>query len=111
HGRRHCGRRSRGVVGSYPFPVSLIMQTVQANGAREVAIVTGGAKGIGFGIAAELARSGRHVAIFDLDRASLEEAQAALSKEGREVLALSVDVTKSESVAQGVEAVIERFGR
>ena len=87
------------------------MQTVQANGAREVAIVTGGAKGIGFGIAAELARSGRHVAIFDLDRASLEEAQAALSKEGREVLALSVDVTKSESVAQGVEAVIERFGR
>ncbi|CDY77538.1 3-oxoacyl-[acyl-carrier protein] reductase [Caballeronia glathei] len=87
------------------------MQTVQSNGAGEVAIVTGGAKGIGFGIAAELARSGRHVAIFDLDRASLEEAQAALSKEGREVLALSVDVTKSESVAQGVEAVIERFGR
>jgi len=37
------------------------------NPAAEVAIVTGGAKGIGFGIAAALARNGRRIALFDLD--------------------------------------------
>lgn len=77
----------------------------------EVAIVTGGAKGIGLGIATALAKSGRRIALFDLDGASLDEAAGALAAEGADVIGLAVDVTKSESVNAAVETVAERFGR
>ncbi len=81
------------------------------NPAAEVAIVTGAAKGIGFGIAQALARSGRRIALFDLDRAALDHAASALSVGGADVIALPVDVTNSGSVNQAVESVIARFGR
>ncbi|SAL13687.1 3-ketoacyl-ACP reductase [Caballeronia terrestris] len=77
----------------------------------EVAIVTGGAKGIGLGIATALAKSGRRIALFDLDGASLDEAASALAAEGADVIGLAVDVTKSEAVNAAVETVAERFGR
>ncbi|MBP0590638.1 SDR family oxidoreductase [Paraburkholderia sp. LEh10] len=79
--------------------------------AAEVAIVTGGAKGIGLGIAHALARHGRRIALFDLDRAALDDAAGTLAACGTEVMALPVDVTQAESVNDAVEAVIERFGR
>ncbi|BCG00933.1 beta-ketoacyl-ACP reductase [Paraburkholderia sp. PGU19] len=81
------------------------------NPAAEVAIVTGGAKGIGFGIAAALARNGRRIALFDLDRAALDHAASALAEAGADVIALPVDVTNSASVNEAVEAVVERFGQ
>ncbi|GJH04688.1 MULTISPECIES: SDR family oxidoreductase [Paraburkholderia] len=81
------------------------------NPAAEVAIVTGGAKGIGFGIAAALARNGRRIALFDLDRASLDHAASTLAAAGADVIALPVDVTNSASVNEAVEAVVERFGQ
>jgi 3-oxoacyl-[acyl-carrier protein] reductase len=77
----------------------------------EVAIVTGGAKGIGLGIAAALGRHGRRIALFDLDRAALDQATSILVAEGVNVIALPVDVTDAESVNRAVESVIERFGR
>jgi 3-oxoacyl-[acyl-carrier protein] reductase len=77
----------------------------------EVAIVTGGAKGIGFGIAEALARGGRRIALFDLDRASLDEASGALAAAGADVIGVVVDVTHSESVNRAVETVAEHFGR
>jgi 3-oxoacyl-[acyl-carrier protein] reductase len=77
----------------------------------EVAIVTGGAKGIGLGIAAALARHGRRIAIFDFDRAALDDAASTLAAAGAEVIGLPVDVTDGESVNRAVEAVVERFGR
>jgi 3-oxoacyl-[acyl-carrier protein] reductase len=77
----------------------------------EVAVVTGGAKGIGFGIATALARQGRRIAIFDFDRAALDDATSALAAAGAEVIGLPVDVTDGESVNRAVEAVVERFGR
>jgi 3-oxoacyl-[acyl-carrier protein] reductase len=77
----------------------------------EVAIVTGGAKGIGFGIASALARTGRRIVLFDLDRDSLNKATTTLSGAGADVLGMPVDVTNSESVNQAVNAVAERLGR
>ncbi|CAN7332054.1 SDR family oxidoreductase [Paraburkholderia sp. SIMBA_054] len=81
------------------------------NPAAEVAIVTGGAKGIGFGIAAALARNGRRIALFDLDRVALDHAASTLAAAGADVIALPVDVTNSASVNEAVEAVVERFGQ
>ncbi|SDH79439.1 glucose 1-dehydrogenase [Paraburkholderia steynii] len=81
------------------------------NPAAEVAIVTGGAKGIGFGIAAALARNGRRIALFDLDRTALDHAASTLAAAGVDVIALPVDVTNSASVNEAVEAVVERFGQ
>jgi len=81
------------------------------NPSAEVAIVTGGAKGIGFGIAAALARKGLRIALFDLDRAALDHAASALAAEGAEVIGLPVDVTNGASVNEAVEAVVARFGR
>lgn len=81
------------------------------NHATEVAIVTGGAKGIGLGIAAALARHGRRVALFDLDRAALDHAANTLAASGADVIGLPGDVTNGESVNHAVDAVIERFGR
>ena len=83
----------------------------QSSGTAEAAIVTGGAKGIGFGIAQGLARHGRRIALFDLDRAALDQASTELAASGVEVIGLPVDVTNGESVNQAVDAVIERFGR
>jgi 3-oxoacyl-[acyl-carrier protein] reductase len=81
------------------------------NPSAEVAIVTGGAKGIGFGIAAALARKGRRIALFDLDRAALDHAASVLAAEGADVIGLPVDVTNGASVNEAVEAVAARFGR
>ena len=87
------------------------MNASRHNPSAEVAIVTGGAKGIGFGIAAALARKGLRIALFDLDRAALDHAASALVTEGAEVIGLPVDVTNGASVNEAVEAVVERFGR
>ncbi|SAL69924.1 3-ketoacyl-ACP reductase [Caballeronia choica] len=87
------------------------MKPSQQNAAAEVAIITGGAKGIGFGIAAALARHGRRIALFDLDRAGLDQAASELAASGADVIGLPVDVTNGASVNAAVEAVIERFGR
>ncbi|EEE07237.1 MULTISPECIES: SDR family oxidoreductase [Burkholderia] len=87
------------------------MTTSLPDPSTEVAIVTGGAKGIGFGIAAALARQGRRVALFDLDRTALDQATSALTAAGSDVIGLPVDVTSGSSVNTAIETVLERFGR
>src|SRR3954447_8674578 len=66
--------------------------------AERVAMVTGGARGIGRGIALALAADGRNVAVADL----LEEEAAATAEEAGGI-AVSMDVTDSDSVAAAVE--------
>lgn len=66
-----------------------------------VAIVTGGASGIGAAIAARLRAGGARVAVFDLNPDEATEADAAIR----------VDVTDDASVVAGVAAVVARFGR
>lgn len=77
----------------------------------QVAIVTGGAKGIGFGIASALAKQGYRIVLLDLDREALTTATRLLSEAGTDVLGMPVDVTSSESVNQAVDAVASQFGR
>jgi len=76
-----------------------------------VAIITGGATGIGFGIAEALAQSGYRVAIGSRRKDVVEEAASQLQslKKGQ-VIGLPLDVTDRDSVAEFVQAVGKHYG-
>ena len=63
-----------------------------------VAVVTGGASGIGLGVAHQFLADGHRVAVFDLNPAALEAATTELSAGGGKVLAVEVDVADRSSV-------------
>lgn len=76
-----------------------------------IALVTGGARGIGRGIARVLAREGADVAIGDVNVAGAEETAALLRAAGRRALAIELDVTSEASAASAIEVVPGEFGR
>jgi NAD(P)-dependent dehydrogenase (short-subunit alcohol dehydrogenase family) len=73
----------------------------------KAAIVTGGARGIGAGIARVLAAQGARVAVLDLDAVEAEKTVAGLAVPG---MALTCDVAIEADTAAAVQSVIERFG-
>jgi NAD(P)-dependent dehydrogenase (short-subunit alcohol dehydrogenase family) len=77
---------------------------------RRVAIVTGAAQGIGFGIAQALARSGLKVALLDLDGAQAERSAGSLRAQDLDAIGLALDVTDARGWAQAVDAVTGRWG-
>ena len=78
----------------------------------KVAIITGGAQGIGEATTRRLANEGAMTAILDIN---LEKAQAVaeeiLSQEGKKSIAVRMDVTDSQEVKRAVREVEETFGR
>lgn len=76
----------------------------------KVAIVTGGAQGIGKEIALTLARAGAKVAILDLNQEKLDETLVEINAESKG-LALKVDVTNLGDVEQNVNKIIDNLGR
>ena len=75
-----------------------------------VAVVTGGARGIGLGIAEWFLAHGYAVALLDIDTATLEQTAATLAQPDR-VLALPCDVSDPAQVAAAAAAVMARWGR
>jgi len=75
-----------------------------------LALVTGGASGIGAGIAAALAEAGATVAIADRDIAAAEQAVTALTAKGQRALAVHLDLADESSVVSACAALIERHG-
>jgi 3-oxoacyl-[acyl-carrier protein] reductase len=73
-----------------------------------VAIVTGGARGIGAGISQCLANEGARVAVLDIDG---DEALRTASGLGPEHLGLGADVSEEAAAAAAVERVVEQCGR
>lgn len=65
----------------------------------EVAIVTGGGRGVGRAIAAELAAAGAAVAVLARTRSQVEETAAAIRASGGEAYAAVADVTEADAVA------------
>lgn len=79
--------------------------------ANQVAVVTGGADGLGRGIALRLAQEGAAVAIFDFNEAKMDEAAAAISATGARVATFKVDVADEAAVQRAIAAVAKDFGR
>ncbi len=77
---------------------------------NRVAIVTGGARGIGYAVAARVIRSGGAVSLWDVDRAKLDEARQALSPSGS-IAVEAVEVTDEVSVQRAAVSTRARFGR
>ncbi|MGA2564964.1 MAG: 3-hydroxybutyrate dehydrogenase [Steroidobacteraceae bacterium] len=74
------------------------------------AIVTGGASGIGRGLALAFAREGAAVAVADLDAAAADAVVTEVQGAGGRALAVRMDVTDERAVEAGVAAVVDRFG-
>jgi len=76
-----------------------------------IALVTGGGRGIGAGIAQSLARSGADVIVADYDATLAEEGAAAVRCLERRSASMVVDVRKPESVSALFEKIERDFGR
>lgn len=73
----------------------------------KVALITGGARGIGLGTARALARRGARLVIVDLDQAACDEAAASL---GGDAIGFAADVTDLGAMQRVVAETVERFG-
>ncbi|WP_396912294.1 SDR family NAD(P)-dependent oxidoreductase [Mycolicibacterium sp.] len=75
-----------------------------------VAVVTGGASGMGESTCYELGRRGMRVAVVDIDESAAQRVTDALSAGGVTALAVGIDVTDSMSVEQGFDKVRAELG-
>lgn len=77
----------------------------------KVTIVTGGGKGIGFGIATAFAKAGSNIVITGRTESTLLKAKEELEQYNIEVLALTADGGYEDQVKDAVEKIIEKFGK
>jgi NAD(P)-dependent dehydrogenase (short-subunit alcohol dehydrogenase family) len=75
-----------------------------------VAVITGGAGGIGFAMAEAFAARGAKIALADLDEAAMETRASTLRERGAEVLCVRTDVTQRASVNALADRVFQHFG-
>jgi 2-dehydro-3-deoxy-L-rhamnonate dehydrogenase (NAD+) len=76
----------------------------------KVAVVTGGAHGIGYAVAERLAQAGARVVVADRDEENGRAAAERLSADGGEAIAVRVDVTRPEEIHTMVERALESYG-
>lgn len=77
---------------------------------KPVAVVTGGARGIGEAVARRLAHEGFAVAVLDLDAEAAEPVVAAIRETGQSAVAVGVDVTDEASVEAAIAQVEKELG-
>ncbi len=75
---------------------------------NQVAIITGGANGIGFAIAQKLVSSGAKVILLDWQKSAVQKAAKII---GESATAFQVDVTNELQVAQSIQKIAKKFGR
>ncbi len=92
------------------MPVSKrILESISLSG--KVAVVSGAASGLGFGIASKLAEAGAAVAILDVNAETGNEAAASIEDtSGSKAIFIKCDVTSNASCKETVEAIIAAFG-
>ena len=74
----------------------------------KVALITGGGRGIGFGVAQALVSRGASVALLDLEDSAVAEAAGRLGRD--RAVGLIADVTDAAALERAVAAVVDRFG-
>src|SRR5690348_12861222 len=77
----------------------------------QVAIVTGGASGIGRAIARRFARAGARVVVADLDHGAATATAREIDADPRRAVGIAMDVADERAVDSGVAEVISQFGR
>jgi 3-oxoacyl-[acyl-carrier protein] reductase len=77
---------------------------------KRVAIVTGGARGIGAAVAKRLAEQGRDVAVVDLDEAATADTVEAVRAAGGRAIGVGADVSRTEAVEAAVDRVAGELG-
>lgn len=78
---------------------------------NKVAYITGGSKGIGYGIAKILLEKGMKVAITGRNLDAVKQAAESLSKDASKILALESDVSSLTSEMNAVQATVAHFGQ
>jgi NAD(P)-dependent dehydrogenase (short-subunit alcohol dehydrogenase family) len=76
----------------------------------KVAVVTGGASGIGWGLAERCASEGMKVVIADIEEPALNQAEKTLKDGGADVLAMRTDVSRISDVEALAQKTIDAFG-
>jgi NAD(P)-dependent dehydrogenase (short-subunit alcohol dehydrogenase family) len=94
------GGKGEGKVGENPFGLT-----------GKVALVTGGAQGLGLSIAHALAEAGASVVLADINGPGAEKAARELMSLGRKALGLAADVTSAAEIAGMVQRTLEEFGQ
>ncbi len=84
------------------------MTTPSTSFAEQVAIITGGADGLGLALAEKLVGQGTTVCLFDIDQAKLD---LATSRLGAKAKGYVVDVSSPERVDAAVASIVAEFGR
>ncbi len=79
--------------------------------AGKTAVITGGARGIGFAIAEKLSSLGAKIALVDIREDILTEAKDKINAAGGEAEYFVCDVSDWEQVQKTVDAILERFGK
>lgn len=77
----------------------------------KVAYITGGSKGIGYGIAKTLLKAGCRVAITSRSLSSAKQAAASLSNDASKILPLESGVSSLSSETKAIQSVIDHFGQ
>lgn len=76
----------------------------------KVAVITGGASGIGRGIAERCAQEGMKIVLADIEEKALSQTEAEMKQEGATVIAVLTDVSKSKDVETLAQKAFDAFG-
>ena len=77
----------------------------------KVALITGGARGIGRAIGLTFAREGADIAVADVNLEIAQQTVLEIQDLGRKAMALEMDVTNYEKVEEGVNKILDKMGK
>jgi len=77
----------------------------------KVALITGGARGIGQAIAMTFAKEGADIVVADLNLETAQKTASEIEGLGRKALALEMDVTSYEKVEEGINKILDKMGK